>query len=169
MRLDKSRLLEFLQALDAEVSREITVVAVGGTAMTLLGLKPSTIDIDFTVPDEDFEEFRKANARLQHGFKIDLYRGGVVFTQILPEDYVEKSVKIGNKLKRIRLRALHPVDIVVTKIGRLDDRDLEDIRMCIRKCGISKSQLEERAGQVQYAGRDENYENNLQHVLKKFF
>jgi hypothetical protein len=169
MRLDKSMLLKFLQVLDAEVSREITVVAVGGTAMTLLGLKPSTIDIDFTVPDEDFEEFRKANTRLQHGFKIDLYRGGVVFTQILPEDYVEKSVKIGNRLKHIRLKALHPVDIVVTKIGRLDERDLEDIRMCIRECGISKSQLEERARQVRYAGRDENYEINLQHVLRKFF
>jgi len=169
MPLDKSMLLEFLQALDAEVSREITVVAVGGTAMTLLDLKPSTIDIDFTVPDEDYQEFQRAIARLQHGFKVDLFRGGVVFTQILPEDYLEKSIKIGNGLKHIRLKALHPVDIVVTKIGRLDDRDIEDISVCIREFGISKSQVEERARQVQYAGRDENYEINLKHVLKKFF
>ena len=45
MPLDKSVLLEFLRVLDAEVSREITVVAVGGTAMTLLDLKPSTIEM----------------------------------------------------------------------------------------------------------------------------
>ncbi len=169
MPLDKSMLLEFLQSLDAEVSREITVVAVGGTAMTLLDVKPSTVDIDFTVPDDDYQEFQRANARLPHGFKIDLFRGGVVFTQMLPEDYLEKSVKIDNRLKHIRLKALHPVDVVVTKIGRLDDRDIEDISVCIREFGISRSQIEERARQVQYAGREENYETNLQYVLKKFF
>ena len=169
MPLDKSVLLKFLKVLDAEVSREITVVAVGGTAMTLLDLKPSTIDIDFTVPDEDYQEFQEANDRLRHGFKIHVYRGGVVFTQILPEDYLEKSTEIGNRLRHIRLKALHPLDIVATKIGRLDNRDLQDIAMCIQKFRISKSQIEERARQIQYVGREENYEINLQHVLKKFF
>jgi hypothetical protein len=169
MPLDKSMLLEFLRSLDAEVSPEITVVAVGGTAMTLLGLKPSTIDLDFTLPDDDFQEFQRANARLQHGFTLHSYRDGAIFTQILPEDYLEKSIKIDSGLKHVRLRALHPVDIVVTKIGRLDDRDLEDISLCIRKFGILKSQIEERAGQVQYAGNEEYYQTNLQHVLKKFY
>lgn len=31
--------------------RKELLVAAGGTAMTLLDLKPSTIDIDFTMPD----------------------------------------------------------------------------------------------------------------------
>ena len=35
MPLDKSTLINFLTALDKETSREITLVAVGGTAMTV--------------------------------------------------------------------------------------------------------------------------------------
>ena len=53
MPLDKSGLLGLLEAVDAELTRKITLVAAGGTAMTLLDLKPSTIDIDFTGPHED--------------------------------------------------------------------------------------------------------------------
>ncbi len=53
MSLDKSILLDFLTVLDDEVSKRITRVAVGGTAMTLLDLKSSTIDVDFTIPSKD--------------------------------------------------------------------------------------------------------------------
>jgi len=50
MPLDKTQLLDFLGVVEKELSRRITLVAIGGTAMTLLDLKPSTIDIDFTGP-----------------------------------------------------------------------------------------------------------------------
>jgi len=45
MPLDKTHLLDFLGVVERELSRQITLVAAGGTAMTLLDLKPSTIDI----------------------------------------------------------------------------------------------------------------------------
>lgn len=38
MLLDKSGLMGLLEAVDAELERRITLVAAGGTAMTLLGL-----------------------------------------------------------------------------------------------------------------------------------
>jgi hypothetical protein len=60
MQFDKSRLLDFLETLDNEMTERITIVAVGGTAMTILNLKTSTIDIDFTVPSSDYQEFEKA-------------------------------------------------------------------------------------------------------------
>ena len=42
--------MDFLEELDKELERKITVVAVGGTAMTLHNTKASTIDVDFTIP-----------------------------------------------------------------------------------------------------------------------
>lgn len=39
--LNNSKLLDFLEELDKELDGKIIVVAVGGTAMTLLGIKPS--------------------------------------------------------------------------------------------------------------------------------
>jgi hypothetical protein len=104
--------------------------------MTLLDLKPSTVDIDLTIPNEYKTAFDKALANVPHGFKIDTWTDGFVFSQILPEDYLEKSIEIA-KFKHIVLKALHPIDIVVTKIGRLDDRDVQDIEACIKD---SKSQ-----------------------------
>lgn len=168
MPLDKSRLLEFLEVLDNEMSRKITVVAVGGTAMTLLDLKPSTRDIDFTAPEKDYDEFQRVLQNVPHGFEVHGWRDGTVFSHTLPDDYLEKSKPIAN-FKHIHLKALHPVDIVVTKIGRLNQRDLQDIKVCIEKSKLSKTQVEERANQVQYVGKEEDYRYHVQYVLEKFF
>lgn len=132
MPLDKNVLLDFLKILDDELDEKVTLVAVGGTAMTLLDLKPSTIDVDFTIPNKYKIAFDKALGNVPHGFKLDIWTDGFVFCQILPDDYLEKSMKIA-QFKRILLKALHPIDIVVTKIGRLDNRDVQDIEACIKR------------------------------------
>ncbi|MGA2789468.1 MAG: hypothetical protein ABSF00_01735 [Candidatus Bathyarchaeia archaeon] len=41
-RLGSRVLLGFLEEVDKELGRKITLIAVGGTALTLLGAKPST-------------------------------------------------------------------------------------------------------------------------------
>ena len=66
MPLDKTQLLDFLGVVEKELSRQITLVAVEGTAMTLLDLKPSTIDIDFTGPGEDIADFKEALKNISH-------------------------------------------------------------------------------------------------------
>jgi len=87
---------------------------------------------------------------------------------MLPNDYLKRSRNI-RKMRHIRLKALHPVDIVVTKIGRLDNRDKQDIRACINKFKLTKTRVTKRAKKINYVGRDENYQINLRHVLKNCF
>jgi len=169
MSLNKQVLLDFLDELDKELEREITVVAVGGTAMTLHNSKASTIDVDFTIPADSFSEFRRVLDMVPHGFKVDTWNNGLVFSQDLPDDYLEKSKFVRTKMKKMKLKILDPLDIIVTKIGRLNERDKEDIATCIKKFHITKSQIKKRAKQVIYTGREENYEINLNHVMKKFF
>ena len=169
MRIEKTGLMELLEAVDRELDKPIHVVAVGGTAMTLLGLKPSTIDIDFCLPGDDAEEFKKALKSVPHGFRIDLFTDGMIFSQKLPEDYLERSIAIKTGLNKIRLSALHPVDIVVTKAGRLNERDLEDIASCIEKFKITKEQIEERSSEVEYVGREENYRDSIREIIRRFF
>lgn len=161
--------MEFLKGIDKTLEREINLVAVGGTAMTLLGLKPSTIDIDFDLTSKDSRELNKALDATPHGFRIDIFGDGLIFSQQLPDDHMERSIPIKARFRNIKLYALHPLDIVVTKIGRLNQRDSEDIEACIRRFGLTKKEVEERAKQVEYIGRDENYRINLRCVLKRFF
>jgi hypothetical protein len=169
MPLDKSGLIALLSEVDGRLDKRITLVAVGGTALTLLDAKPSTLDIDFTGPAADMDEFSRVEKSIPHGFKIDKYKDGAVFTQILPDDYMQRSKRIMTNLTNIDLRALHPLDIVASKIGRLNEHDKQDIDTCIRKFRLTKSQVAERAKRVQYAGNEDIYNNNLKYVLDNFF
>lgn len=161
--------MTLLSEVDGLLDKRIVLVAAGGTALTLFNAKPSTIDIDFTGPGADMDEFGRVEKSIPHGFKIDRYRDGAVVTQILPDDYLQKSKKISTKLKNIDLRALHPLDIVASKIGRLDERDKQDIETCIRKFRLTKNQVKERAEGVRYAGNEDVYNINLRYVLDNFF
>jgi predicted nucleotidyltransferase component of viral defense system len=169
MPFDKKKLLDFLEILDKEITKEITLVAAGGTAMTLLDMKASTVDIDFTIPSQDVKEFENGLKVIPHGFRIDYWTDGMVFSQILPDDYLKKSVPIKTNLKNIKLRALHPVDIVITKIGRLDERDVQDIKACIEKFKLTKNQIKSRSKHVEYVGHEDGYRINLEYVLKNVF
>jgi hypothetical protein len=170
MPCDKTALLDFLSVLDEDLTKKITLVAAGGTAMTLLDLKTSTIDIDFTIPGCDRVEFEQALKNNPPGYRVDRWTDGCVFCQTLPKDYLEKSIKI-KEFIHISLRALQPLDIIVTKIGRLNDRDMQDIEACIKKANVSKAEILERALLVvqTYREPEEDYLKHLDLVLNRFF
>lgn len=91
MPFEKENLMEFLKHVDKELEKEIKIIAVGGTAMTLLGLKSSTIDIDFDLSTDDAEELKKALKSIPHGFRVDIFKNGMIFSQQLPNDYSKKA------------------------------------------------------------------------------
>ena len=94
--LSHEYLLGFLEVVGKELDREITLVGVGGTAMTLLNLKPSTIDVDFTGPSKDIDEFDRILKSIPHGMKIDTWNDGQVFSQQLHQT-TSKSVSESQK------------------------------------------------------------------------
>jgi len=163
------KLTGFLGEIDKELNRGIQLNAVGGTAMTLLGLKKSTIDVDFDMNSLDKTEFERVLGLIPHGFKVDRFVNGLIFSQQLPEDYLSKLIKLDVEFKKIRLYALHPVDIVATKIGRLDGRDLQDIESCINSWSLKKEGIEDRAKHMEICGSEKVYKQNLKVVIKKFF
>ncbi|OLD78276.1 hypothetical protein AUF62_02840 [archaeon 13_1_20CM_52_20] len=132
MSISSKQLVDFLDEVGKTLDRKIVLVAAGGTALTLYRAKASTIDVDFTGPAKDVELFQKAVNATQPGFKVHVWPDGQVFSQFLPDDYLRKSKRI-RSLKNIDLRALAPADIVVTKTGRLDLRDIDDIEALHQK------------------------------------
>jgi hypothetical protein len=61
------------------------------------------------------------------------------------------------------------VDIIVTKIGRLNDRDVQDIEACISRCNIKKKEIVARAANLIYVGKEEDYQYNLQWVIANLY
>lgn len=168
MSFDNTKLLNFLEEIEKELINKIVVVAVGGTAMTLLKAKPSTIDVDFTIPDQYYDEFERAMNIVKPGFQVDRYYGGMVFVTSLPEDYLIRSKPVQRtKLKKIKLMTLHPVDIIITKIARLDERDEQDIDSCVKKFKIRRIHIVKRANQIPSLVHDETFQTNLKNFLKK--
>jgi len=106
---------------------------------------------------------------MHHGFRIDTWSDGQVFMVFLPQDYIEKSFLVNSDLERIDLRALNPIDLILTKIARLNERDWQDIGSCINKYKITFDEIRSRALEIGYAGNEIAYEVNRDAVLKKFF
>ena len=163
--IGKDALTKWLRAADAKLKKKVVLVAVGGTAMTLLGLKNSTIDVDFSIGSQDKKEFEAA---LDKKFKVDIFVDGYIFSEQLPEDYIEKSKEV-LVLDKIRLKVLSPADIVITKSARLNARDEEDIKAVAKY--VKREELVKRFEQVAgtYSGREENYRENFEYVLRMYF
>lgn len=168
-RLTARDLIEFLELVEEHLDQEITLVAAGGTALTLLDAKPSTIDIDFTGPSTSLEAFHDAESQEAHGYEIDTWPDGTVFSLTLPDDYLARSRAVDAGLDRIDLRTLHPVDLIVTKIARCDERDREDIRTTRELFDVTVEQVERRVPEVAYVGSQQNYQANLQTAIGECF
>ena len=163
--IDKTALVHWLREMDARLKSKITVVTVGGTAMTLLGLKPSTIDIDICIRGKEKKEFEGAR---RDRFKVDMFTDGYIFSEQLPEDYIEKAKEI-LMLKNLAVKALCPADIIITKAARLNARDAEDIKALVKF--VSKEELLKRFSQVvgTFAGNEEQYRYHMEIILKRFY
>jgi hypothetical protein len=167
----KQTLLEFLHSIDRLASPELgmTLVAVGDTAMALLGLKPPTAHLDFLGTSKDIAELERICTKVHsRDFQVHTWTDGTIFGNQLPDDYLKSSMPAGAGLARIDLRALHPLDIVVTKIERLSDSDMRDIRLCIRNFKLGKSQVSKRAKALQKVGDESRFERNLDYVMGLF-
>ena len=133
--------------------------------MTLLGLKSSTIDVDFCLNSKDKKDFQNV---LDNKFRVDLFFYGQIFSEQLPKDYEGISKEILN-LKHIKLKALNPIDIIITKSARLNARDEEDISVLVKY--VNKKELIDRFEKVvgTYAGNKKNYQENFDYIIKQYF
>lgn len=139
-RLDKRDLLDRLSIWDTYLKRKVHIIACGGTAMTLLGVKDSTKDIDLIVPEvTEYKYLIETLKRLGYkpatgagwtrgdGFVFELFRGKRVHTTEL----IESPLKEGNhtllkEWSHIYLGILNYYDLITSKIFRSSAVDIED-------------------------------------------
>jgi hypothetical protein len=168
--ISERSLLQFLESFDPELTRRILLIAIGGTAMTLLGIKASTKDIDFNIPsEEDFKEFSRVRDKIKPGVKIDCWSSNTIFSEILPEDYIKIAIEYPSNLQKIEIKLLNPIDIACSKISRFNESDREDIKDCIGKTGITRTQMRKRAHKYSQAGSERIFNENLEYILENMF
>ena len=146
-RLNKNDLLKTMAAWNGFLKKKVHLIACGGTAMTLLGIKESTRDVDFLVPVE--QEYRYLVRTLEqlgyasasgHGWKrqgeayiFDLFRGKSVFTtELLDSPLDEGRHSVIKKFTHVYIGVLNHYDLIISKLFRCSTVDVDDCLMLVR-------------------------------------
>ncbi len=174
----RQQLMELLEKLNEFSEKGIEIFAVGGTSLTLLGLKDSTRDVDLNIDSGKghkeieglflrmgFEKTGENKWKSDIGFHIDLFQGGYIFCVQLNEDYKKLSKEIRN-FGRIRLMTISPYDIIITKLARGDERDFDDIRIVFEKERVDPGKLAERYIQTMGNSFVRNARDSMLFLLK---
>lgn len=140
--------LGFLTELDAECSQPVDFHCLGGFVVTFAyGLSRSTADVDVLafVPKTEFTKLVSAGQKgsaLHDEYKIYL---DPVTIATPPDDYEQRlSEMFPGCLENIRLFALDPYDIALTKLERNSPKDREDVKFLARTVPFDLNILRER-------------------------
>jgi len=146
-RLNKNTLLDELGQWNRFIKRKVHLIACGGTALTLLGIKPSTKDVDFMVPVESehkylikilkdlaYEQTTTSGWQKKGDvFIYDLFPGKRIHTTELLESPLEQGRHILLKeFSHLYVGILNEYDLIASKLFRGTDVDFEDCMMLVR-------------------------------------
>ena len=182
-RIDKQGLLDRLAGWDGFLKKKVHLIACGGTAMTLLGVKASTKDIDLLVPKEDEHAYltgllkqlgytSKSGCGWSRGdgFIFDLFRGSSVHTtQLLEAPLKKENHSLVKEFSHIYLGVLNYYDIIISKLFRGTALDFDDCLALLRsKAGkIDLEKLKVRFLETaSYDVSQSNVIKNWEHFLR---
>jgi len=159
------------------------LIACGGTALTLLGYKESTKDVDFLVPEE--KEYKQLTQFLEragylpktsYGWKrageniiFDLYPGKTVYqTELLTSPLDAGGNKQIRQWNKIYLGVLNPMDLIISKMFRGTQVDIEDSLVLLKNEKVDLKKLEKRYRETaQYDVSENKVLRNLKVLLDR--
>lgn len=140
-RLNKTTLFNALKQWTFFLKKPVHLIACGGTAMTLCGVKASTKDVDFMVPVEQeykylIKTLKKVGYRPVSGsgwqnekdiFQFDIFCGNHIHTtELLESPLNEGKHTYLIQLANIYVGILNNYDLIVSKLMRGTEVDFED-------------------------------------------
>jgi hypothetical protein len=134
-------LIQTLENWEPLLTFRVQLIACGGTALTLLGMKNSTKDVDFTVPRrKEYDRlmafllklgYEEKGGGLSHPdqpfFLFQFWPGNRVFSTDLLHSPLEPDRHIQvREWRHLYLGALNLIDLIITKIFRGTGADMDD-------------------------------------------
>jgi hypothetical protein len=140
-RLNRNQLLEIMEEWNRILRRKVHLIACGGTAMTLLGVKSSTKDVDFMAPniseykyliknlkELDYKPVTQAGwQRPGEPFQFDIFRGNSIHTTGLFTSPLEEGRHtLLKEYSYLYIGILNDYDLISSKLMRGTRVDFED-------------------------------------------
>jgi hypothetical protein len=139
---------EFLGELDAQLDEPIELHCIGGFAVIVgSGLPRSTNDLDYRtlIPYKrinDLQEIAGEGSALAQKYNVHLQYTAV---DSMPESYDDRLTEVfPGRFKNLRLFIPDPYDLVLSKLGRNNARDREDVEFIAKTKHLHPSVLRER-------------------------
>ncbi len=184
-RLDSSELFGILQDWNQYLRKRVQLIACGGTAMTLQGVKPSTKDIDFMVPENKEREYLLKTLKdlgyenvTQYGwqrpgeqFRFDLFRENYIHTTglLLSPLIPGRNTQI-MRYSRLYVGILNDYDLIVSKLVRGSRVDFDDCVMLVR-AHISELNIDTLVAHfnelISYDISEQRIKKNIDHLLER--
>ena len=139
----------FLAKVDQNISGEVVLHCVGGFVVTMLyGLARTTADVDVVAVSSNSVDIRNLVSLAGKGSELHQKYGvylDVVRIAPVPEDYEQRLVALFPvSFQKLRLLALDPYDLALTKIERNIQRDRDDVKYLARKIPFDLNVLKAR-------------------------
>ncbi|MFO7963074.1 MAG: hypothetical protein R6U50_04050 [Desulfobacterales bacterium] len=140
-------MIEIMMQWNRFLKRKVHLVACGGTALTLLQVKPSTKDVDFMVPKANEYEYLikllktlgyeqvTGNGWQRKGdiFRFDLFEGNRIHTTELLESPLEPGNHfLLKEYSRLYIGILNEYDLIASKLMRGTPVDFDDCLMLMK-------------------------------------
>lgn len=143
----EDELFGLLRDVDARLAADdpkdhVTLYVLGGAAAVIAyGAKLGTRDIDVYIHEKRIGEKilgwagQGTELATKHG--IYILAANTTLMLIEEPEFMERSVEIlKGRLKRIRVMALSPEDLILSKLSRYNDRDREHIQSIVENCKV---------------------------------
>ena len=138
----------FLSAIDTTLNEDVEMDCLGGFVITVLyDLARSTADVDVIAitPTSEIESLLSLGGQgsdLHRKYKVYLQFVGVA---TVPDSYEERLTEIApGSFKHLRMFALDPYDLALTKLERNTQRDRDDVMHLARTVPFEIALLQER-------------------------
>ncbi len=152
-RLNNNQLLDILEAWNRFLKRKVHLIACGGTAMTLIGVKFSTKDVDFMTPkvsEHDYliKQLKALGYKQVTGsgwkrdgeeFQFGIFRGNSIHTtELLDSPLDEGRHSILREFSHLYVGILNDYDLISSKLMRGTSVDFED---CLGLAGVRREEI----------------------------
>lgn len=160
---------------------EMNLIACGNTALALMGHKSISKDIELLVPEKKeygllilylkAENYRKVSStgwqQPDKPFIFHLYSGRRIYSVELLNSPLEMSGhKKIQQWEKIYLGILNPLDLIISKLFRGTESDIEDCRVLLKREPINLLQLRKRCRETAaYDLREAQVTKSLERLL----
>lgn len=93
------------------------------------------LDRELDIPNDLFVEWLNENGEKEVLMYDYNYNDTFV---LIPEEYKSRAKLVKNLDDKINIYVLHPLDLIISKISRYADNDIEDIENLIEQCDLEK-------------------------------